>query len=183
MFGDAAAFDTRVDMAVVLSGRASKGIAHRLRQHGATLVCDPESFFVTKDNHLEPMEAERAKNWARTSPSCSTRRSPGRDPRHSLGIGDGDGRVARHDRRVVRIREYEIERHVAGRSAVVEHGERNGRGGLARGEERQSSRPAGSRYRQPPTRRPSRHRPSPCSRSVASTSPSPSRDRGCRCLR
>ena len=59
----AAAFDTRVDMPTVLTGRASKGIAHKLRQHGATLVCEPESFLVTKDNHLEPSEEAHAREW------------------------------------------------------------------------------------------------------------------------
>ena len=58
-----AAFDTRVDMSPVLTGRASKGIAKKLRHAGATLVVEPESFLVTKDNHLEDGEAERAHTW------------------------------------------------------------------------------------------------------------------------
>jgi hypothetical protein len=58
-----AAFDTRVDMSPMLTGRASKGIAKKLRHAGATLVVEPESFLVTKDNHLEPGEAERARAW------------------------------------------------------------------------------------------------------------------------
>ncbi len=60
---NAAAFDTRADMAAALSGRASKGIARNLRRHGATLVADPESFFVTKENTLEPGEEDRAREW------------------------------------------------------------------------------------------------------------------------
>jgi menaquinone-dependent protoporphyrinogen IX oxidase len=60
---NAAAFDTRADMAAVLSGRASKGIAHNLRRHGATLVAEPESFFVTKENTLESGEKDRARAW------------------------------------------------------------------------------------------------------------------------
>ena len=60
---NAAAFDTRADMAAALTGRASKGIARRLRRHGATLVAEPESFFVTKQNHLEPDEERRAHEW------------------------------------------------------------------------------------------------------------------------
>jgi hypothetical protein len=60
----AAAFDTRIDVPAALSGRASKGIAKRLRKHGCTLVAAPESFLVTKDSHLEPHEAERATAWA-----------------------------------------------------------------------------------------------------------------------
>jgi hypothetical protein len=59
----AAAFDTRVDMAVAFTGRASKGIAKRLKRHGCELVAEPESFLVTKDTHLEPHEVEHATKW------------------------------------------------------------------------------------------------------------------------
>jgi hypothetical protein len=59
----AAAFDTRVDMAVAFTGRASKGIAKRLRRHACDLVAEPESFLVTKDTHLEPHEVEHARAW------------------------------------------------------------------------------------------------------------------------
>ena len=65
VFTNAAAFDTRADMPAALSGRASKGIARRLSRHGAILVAEPESFFVTKANELEPHEAERARDWGR----------------------------------------------------------------------------------------------------------------------
>jgi hypothetical protein len=41
----------------------SKGIAKKLRHHGTTLLTDPESFCVTKDNHLEVDEEERARAW------------------------------------------------------------------------------------------------------------------------
>ena len=41
---------------------ASKGIARKLRHHGAHLVADPESFLVTKGDRLEPREEERARN-------------------------------------------------------------------------------------------------------------------------
>jgi menaquinone-dependent protoporphyrinogen IX oxidase len=61
----AAAFDTRIDMPVVITGRASKGIAQLLRRHGARLVDEPTSFFVTKDNHLEPQEAAHAQEWGK----------------------------------------------------------------------------------------------------------------------
>ncbi len=60
----AAAFDTRIDVSPVLSGRASKGIAKKLHHHGYSLVADPESFLVTKESHLEPGEEERARRWA-----------------------------------------------------------------------------------------------------------------------
>ena len=59
----AAAFDTRVDVSAVLSGRASKGIAKALRQHGCSLITDPESFLVTKETHLEPHEEAHARRW------------------------------------------------------------------------------------------------------------------------
>jgi Flavodoxin len=61
----AAAFDTRVDLPAVLAGRASKGIARRLRQHGLDVAAEPESFLVTKQNSLKPGEADRAHEWGR----------------------------------------------------------------------------------------------------------------------
>jgi hypothetical protein len=48
----------------MLSGRASKGIAKKLRQHGFELVAEPESFLVTMENHLEPGEEAHAHRWA-----------------------------------------------------------------------------------------------------------------------
>lgn len=63
--GRAAAFDTRVNMSPVLTGRASKGIAKQLRRHGFDLVAEPESFLVTKDTYLEPEETARARRWGR----------------------------------------------------------------------------------------------------------------------
>ena len=47
----------------MLTGRASKGIARRLEDHGYELVVKAESFFVDKHNHLLPGEAERATAW------------------------------------------------------------------------------------------------------------------------
>jgi flavorubredoxin len=60
---DAAAFDTRVDFPVAITGHASKGIAKRLHQHGAKLVAEPHSFLVSKQDQLEPHEEERAREW------------------------------------------------------------------------------------------------------------------------
>lgn len=60
-----AAFDTRVHLSAALSGRASKGIAKRMRHHGVRQVAEPESFFVTKDNRLEAAEEQRAETWGR----------------------------------------------------------------------------------------------------------------------
>ena len=62
----AAAFDTRVDMAAVLSGRASKSIVKELRHHGFDLVDEPTSFLVDKGTHLLPGESDRARDWGRT---------------------------------------------------------------------------------------------------------------------
>jgi len=59
----AAAFDTRVDMSPLVTGRASKGIAKRLRHHGFRLVTDPESFLVDKETHLVAGEEDRAQSW------------------------------------------------------------------------------------------------------------------------
>jgi menaquinone-dependent protoporphyrinogen IX oxidase len=61
--GLAAAFDTRIDAAAILTGRASKGIARFLRKHGYRLIADPESFLVTKTNDLVPGEETRAEAW------------------------------------------------------------------------------------------------------------------------
>lgn len=63
MHGRAAAFDTRVDMSALLTGRASKGIAKQLGHHGFDLIAEPESFLVTKETHLEPDEVARARVW------------------------------------------------------------------------------------------------------------------------
>jgi hypothetical protein len=62
--GMAAAFDTRLEGPAVLTGRASKGIAHRLRKRGFALVTGPESFLVSHDNTLASGEARHAEDWA-----------------------------------------------------------------------------------------------------------------------
>ena len=59
----AAAFDTRIDASVLVTGHASKGISHRLRRHGCLLIADPESVLVTKTSELVAGEPERAKHW------------------------------------------------------------------------------------------------------------------------
>jgi hypothetical protein len=61
--GRAATFDTRIDAPAALTGRASKGIARRLRSKGYTLIADPHSFLVTKESHLEPHEEDTAREW------------------------------------------------------------------------------------------------------------------------
>jgi Flavodoxin domain len=62
----AAAFDTRIDAPAALTGRASKGIARRLRSHGFHLVTHPESFLVDKHNRLLAGEDVRAAAWGAT---------------------------------------------------------------------------------------------------------------------
>lgn len=59
----AVAFDTRLDAAAVLTGRASHAIARRLRSHGFTIVAEPESFLVDKKNQLRDGEVDRATAW------------------------------------------------------------------------------------------------------------------------
>jgi len=59
----AAAFDTRIDASMLVTGHASKGISHRLRRHGCVLIAEPESFLVTKTSELVAGEPERAKHW------------------------------------------------------------------------------------------------------------------------
>ena len=61
--GRAAAFDTRLRAPAALTGRASKGIGKELSEHGLELVMSPQSFFVTKKNHLLAGESERARAW------------------------------------------------------------------------------------------------------------------------
>ena len=59
----AAAFDTRIHGPAALTGRASKGVARSLRAHGFDVIAEPESFLVTKQDRLEPGEADRAREW------------------------------------------------------------------------------------------------------------------------
>jgi Flavodoxin domain len=70
---NAAAFDTRVDAPAAFTGRASKGIAKRLRRHGCELVVEPESFLVTKQTHLVDDEMAHARNWgSQLATRCAT---------------------------------------------------------------------------------------------------------------
>ena len=64
--GHAAAFDTRLQGYALVTGRASKGIAAMLRQHGFQLVAEPISFLVDRHDHLLPGEEERAERWGAT---------------------------------------------------------------------------------------------------------------------
>ncbi len=60
----AAAFDTRLDARALLTGRASKLIASKLSKRDFTLIAEPESFLVDKNNHLLDSEVERVMHWA-----------------------------------------------------------------------------------------------------------------------
>lgn len=60
----AAAFDTRMQGSALLTGRSSKRVAQLLRAHGFDVAAPPESFLVTRQNHLVPDEPERARKWA-----------------------------------------------------------------------------------------------------------------------
>jgi hypothetical protein len=59
----AAAFDTRIDMPALLTGRASSGIANGLRHRGFDLIVKPESFLVDKETALVEGETKRAESW------------------------------------------------------------------------------------------------------------------------
>ena len=59
----AAAFDTRLAGAPILTGRASRGIGKALRRHGYRLIMPAESFVVTKLNTLADGESSRARRW------------------------------------------------------------------------------------------------------------------------
>jgi hypothetical protein len=64
--GHAAAFDTRLQGHALVTGRASKGIARMLGQHGFQLVAEPISFLVDRHDHLLPGEEVRAERWGAT---------------------------------------------------------------------------------------------------------------------
>jgi len=62
-----AAYDTRVDMARILTGSAAAGIASGLRRAGARVVASDGSFLVKgKPAELEAGELARAAEWGRT---------------------------------------------------------------------------------------------------------------------
>jgi hypothetical protein len=61
----AAAFDTRIDKPVILTGSAAKGIGRRLKGRGFRLVAQPECFLVSTQNRLLDGEVERATTWGR----------------------------------------------------------------------------------------------------------------------
>lgn len=63
----AAAFDTRVNLPPLVTGRAAPKIAHSLQRCGCHLIAEPESFLVTtKKPALVAGERERARTWGET---------------------------------------------------------------------------------------------------------------------
>ena len=59
----AAAFDTRLDAPVLLTGYASAAISRRLKRRGYRLIADPKSFLVDHESTLIDGELERARRW------------------------------------------------------------------------------------------------------------------------
>lgn len=59
----AAAFDTRIDKPIFLTGSAAKGIARRLERHGHRLLAEPECFLVSTKNRLLEGEVDHATSW------------------------------------------------------------------------------------------------------------------------
>ncbi|MDQ1690983.1 MAG: hypothetical protein QOD87_1091 [Pseudonocardiales bacterium] len=63
----AAAFDTRVQLSPLVTGRAAPKIARSLQRSGCHLIAEPESFLVTtKQPALVAGERERARAWGKT---------------------------------------------------------------------------------------------------------------------
>jgi len=63
----AAAFDTRVQMSPLVTGRAAPKIARSLQRSGCHMIAEPESFLVTtKEPTLVAGERERAREWGET---------------------------------------------------------------------------------------------------------------------
>lgn len=71
----AAAFDTRLSAPAIMTGRASAGIAKRLRRLGFTPVCEPADFLVDKQNHLLPDQIDHARQWGRQIAATATHTS------------------------------------------------------------------------------------------------------------
>jgi flavodoxin len=59
----AAAFDTRIDKPIILTGSAAKGIGRRLMGRGFRLVLEPECFLVSTQNELLDGELQHATSW------------------------------------------------------------------------------------------------------------------------
>ena len=60
----AAAFDTRIDKPLWLTGSAARAVARRLDRRGFRVAVPPQSFLVTTGNELIRGELEHAAAWA-----------------------------------------------------------------------------------------------------------------------
>jgi hypothetical protein len=69
---NAAAFDTRIDAAAVITGRASKGISRQFRHHGFREIAEPMSLLVTKDSQRAPGQQASARRWGERLASTLT---------------------------------------------------------------------------------------------------------------
>jgi hypothetical protein len=58
-----AAFDTRSDVPVLLTGAASVRIGRELRRRGSTPVVPPDTFLLTASGGLKAGEPERGRRW------------------------------------------------------------------------------------------------------------------------
>jgi hypothetical protein len=58
-----AAFATRADVPILLSGNAAAQIDRALRHRGSRRVAESENFLVTKENRLQDDELDRARAW------------------------------------------------------------------------------------------------------------------------
>lgn len=70
--GLAAAFDTRLSGAPLLTGRASRSISRLLVHHGYRLLTPSESFLVSKQNTLLDGETARARAWGAAIGAAAT---------------------------------------------------------------------------------------------------------------
>ena len=68
----AAAFDTRLSAPAIMTGRASAGIAKRLRRLGFSRACEPAGFLVDKQSHLLPDQLDKARQWGRQIAEAAT---------------------------------------------------------------------------------------------------------------
>jgi hypothetical protein len=81
-----AAFDTRFKAPVIVTGRASRGIARRLRRHGLSPLTSSASFFVNRNNQLLAGETDRARRWGRDLAELATKQA-GRSARSTGRLG------------------------------------------------------------------------------------------------
>jgi Flavodoxin len=81
----AAAFDTRFDRSVLLTGSAARGLGRRLEARGYALVLRPESFFVSSDHLLLEDQSDHAVRWA-ADLAAAAREAIRRDERRTAAV-------------------------------------------------------------------------------------------------